>query len=186
MHRLFVAIELPLTEREELLRLCNGVPGAKWAELDQLHLTLRFVGEVDGATFDDIVQALAGVRAEAFDIRLEGLGHFPPRGPARILWLGAAPSERLVTLRNRVEAAITGAGLEPDGRKFHPHVMLARLKSSPGARVARYLAEKAGYRSGPIRVGAFHLFSSHLGQRRATYRIEATYRLEESPGDETP
>jgi 2'-5' RNA ligase len=186
MHRLFVAIELPLPEREELRRLCHGVPGAKWAELDQLHLTLRFVGEVDGATFDDIAQALAGVRAEAFDIRLEGVGHFPPRGSARNLWVGVASNERLVTLRNRVEAAITGAGLKPDGRKFHPHVTLARLKASPGARVARYLAEQAGYRTGPIRVGAFHLFSSHLGQRRATYRIEATYRLEGSPGDEAP
>ena len=88
MHRLFVAIDTPENIRAQLEALLSGVPGARWVTSDQLHLTLRFVGEVDGPTFRDIADALGGVEEEAFELALKGVGHFPPRGKAKILWAG--------------------------------------------------------------------------------------------------
>ena len=130
-----------------------------------MHMTLRFIGEVDGGAFAEIRDALAQIRAEAFTLALEGVGHFPPRGRARILWAGVVPNPALIHLHERTEAAVTGLGFEPDGRNYAPHVTLARFASKvPAQRLQDFIAYHGLYTSGPFPVRSFELFSSHLGR----------------------
>ena len=186
MIRLFVALALPEHVRLRLERLRGGLPGARWQSAEQMHLTLRFVGEVDGGAFREIRDALAHVEAEAFSLTLEGVGHFPPRGRIRILWAGVAPNPALNRLRERTEAAVTGLGFEPDGRNYAPHVTLARFASRvPAHRLQEFLSYHGPYSSGPFPVRSFELFSSHLGAGGATYEVEASYPLAPAPhGDD--
>ena len=178
MIRLFVALALPQEVRLRLEGLRGGLPGARWQSTEQMHLTLRFIGEVDGAAFADIRDALAQVRAEAFTLALEGVGRFPPRGRVRILWAGVVPNPALGYLHERTEAAIAGLGFEPDGRNFAPHVTLARFASKvPAQRLQDFIAYHGLYASGPFPVRSFELFSSHLGAGGAQYAIEASYPL---------
>lgn len=182
MTRLFVAVELPEAVREELGRLCGDVPGARWAEPDDMHLTLRFIGDVDGLGFEDVAGALASVRAASFEMVLRGVGHFPPRGEPRTLWAGVERSEPLTLLHDRIESALTRAGIEPERRKFHPHITLARLRGSPARAVGSFLARHALFHTLPIPVEEFHLVSSKLTPKHAVHRTEESYRLEAADG----
>ena len=178
MIRLFVALSLPEEVRLRLEGLRGGLPGARWQSAEQMHLTLRFIGEVDGGAFAEIRDALAQIRAEAFTLALEGVGHFPPRGRVRILWAGVVPNPALNQLRERTEAAVTGLGFEPDGRNYAPHVTLARFASKvPAQRLQDFIAYHGLYTSGPFPVRSFELFSSHLGAGGAQYAVEASYPL---------
>ena len=147
MIRLFVALALPEDVRRRLEMLRGGIPGARWQSAEQMHLTLRFIGEVDGAAFREIMDALADIEAEAFTLSLEGVGHFPPRGRARILWAGVAPCPALLRLQERTEAVITGLGHAPDGRNYAPHVTLARFAS----RVPQHRLQEFMSYHGPVR-----------------------------------
>lgn len=180
MTRLFVSLELPEAVKEALGRLCNDVPGARWAEPEQIHLTVRFIGEVDGLGFQNVADALASVRAAPFSLSLRGVGHFPPRGEPRVLWAGVAKSEELVVLHDRIESALVRVGLEPERRKFAPHVSLARLRATPSRAVGSFLARNALFHTEPIPVDEFHLFSSQLTSKHAVHRNEGTYPLEGS------
>jgi len=175
MARLFVAVDLPEPVRGVLTPLAAGLPGAHWVEADQLHLTVRFIGEVDGALFRAIVAALGRVGGAPFDLVLDSLGHFPPRGAPRLLWAGVGRSDGLVSLRRRVESALAALGIDRDGRKFAPHITLARLQETPPARLGRYLEVHPLFRTPPFTVDRFRLYSSLLGRRGAVHRLEAEY-----------
>jgi 2'-5' RNA ligase len=177
MYRLFVALDFPEQVRLELGRLCFGLKGAKWMTEDQLHLTVRFIGEVDGAVFRDIKEALQTVTAEPFDLELRGIGFFPPKRNPEILWVGTEKNPSLDHLRNKIESTIVRAGVPPEGRKFTPHVTLARLKETPVPHVARYIAQYGLFRVAPFPVSEFYLYSSFLGSEAAIHTIEATYEL---------
>ena len=182
MIRLFVALALPEDVRRRLEMLRGGIPGARWQSAEQMHLTLRFIGEVDGPAFREIVDALADIEAEAFTLTLEGVGHFPPRGRARILWAGVAPNPALMRLQERTEATITGLGHAPDGRNYAPHVTLARFASRvPQNRLQEFVSYHGPFSSGPFPVRSFELFSSHLGAGGAHYEVEARYPLVPHP-----
>jgi RNA 2',3'-cyclic 3'-phosphodiesterase len=181
--RLFVSLELPDLVKQTLGALCNDVPGARWALPEQIHLTLRFIGEVDGLGFQDVGDALASVRAVPFDLVLRGVGHFPPRGEPRMLWAGVEKSESLLLLHDRVESALVRVGIERERRKFAPHVSLARLRATPARAVASFLARNALFRTDPIAIEEFHLVSSQLTSKHAVYRNEASYLLGDVPGD---
>ena len=178
MYRLFVSIELPDDVKHLLARLSGDVPGARWLEADEMHLTVRFLGEVDGLVYEDVLAALDEVRAAPFELALRGVGHFPPRGEPRILWAGLDRSEPLRVLHDRVESALVRAGVEADHRKFSPHVTLARLKGTPARAVGSFLAMNGLFRTEPFPVREFHLFSSSLGAKRAVHRCEASYPLD--------
>lgn len=178
MVRLFVGVELPDDVRERLAALCAGVPGARWVPPENLHLTLRFIGEVAGDEADDIYHALSAVRPRSFDITLSGVGHFETGGEVRQLWAGVERSAELVALRDRIESTLVRLGLEPDGRRFTPHVTLARLRDTPAHRVSTFLAHHALFRAGPIPVSHFTLFSSFLQGSGSIYTAEADYPLE--------
>ena len=182
MTRLFVALSLPEDARRRLEMLRGGLPGARWQSAEQMHLTLRFIGEVDGAAFAEIMDALADIETDAFSLTLEGVGHFPPRGRARIVWAGVVPNPALTRLRERTEAAITGLGFEPDGRNYAPHVTLARFASRvPAHRLQEFVSYHGPFSSGPFDVRSFELYSSHLGAGGAHYAVEASYPLLAAP-----
>jgi len=178
MPRLFVAIDPSAPVRDALARLSHGVPGAKWVAPEQFHLTLRFIGEVDGGMLDEIAEALGDVEAPAFTLALDGVGHFPPRGAPRVLWAGVNDDAALGRLHERIEARLRWLGVAPDRRGFAPHVTLARLKQAPLARVRDYLALNGGFATEDFPVTEFQLYSSHLGTAGAVHRVEASYPLD--------
>jgi 2'-5' RNA ligase len=180
MIRLFVAIELPEAVRERLTLLQGGVPGARWLTDGQLHLTLRFIGEVDENVAHDIDDVLLSIRAPAFTLELAGVGEFGGRNP-RALWAGVRPNDALTHLQKKIETALQRIGLPPDPRKFSAHVTLARLKWPPREKVVQFLTHHALFTSGPIPVDNFVLFSSHMGSNGSVYHAERVYRLTSFP-----
>lgn len=175
--RLFVAIELPTTIKHELQSICSGLPGARWVPPEQMHLTLRFIGEADEDLFQDICAGLARVEAEEFTLALQGLGCFPPRKNHRVLWLGTERNDSLLLLHSKVESALAGCHLIPEKKEFSPHVTLARLKKTPLHHVTRFLAANELFSVPAFTVTTFQLFSSELTPRGAVHRVEAAYRL---------
>jgi RNA 2',3'-cyclic 3'-phosphodiesterase len=174
--RLFAALPIPDAVVPGLLAMQAGVPGARWSRREQLHLTLRFIGEVDGRQAGEIDDALSAIAVSAFTLEMKGVGSFGDRKP-RDLWAAVALSEALVHLNRRIESALQRIGLEPEARKFTAHVTLARLKHTPRGAVADFLADHALYTSGPFAVTAFALYSSKLTSDGSIYRIEREYGL---------
>ena len=174
MHRLFVAIRPPLEIRSRLLSLMGGVAGARWQSDAQLHITLRFVGEVDGRRAEDLLDALRTVHFEPFAIELNGLGTFERKGRSQTLWAGLQPRDGLLRLHQKVDRVCVMAGLPPAERSYLPHITLARLKSSAVVSEG-FLAVHAGLSSAPFLVERFTLFESHLGSEGATYHVVSCY-----------
>jgi 2'-5' RNA ligase len=174
--RLFVAIALPEDVARLLALLQIGVPGARWQTREQLHLTLRFIGEVDGRDRAAIDDALASISAPAFSAELKGVGSFGGKRP-HALWAGAAANDALLHLQRKIESALQRIGLEADRRKYTPHVTLARLKGTQNGHVLDFLTDHALYASGPFAVEGFILYSSLLSAGGSIYRAEKAYRL---------
>jgi 2'-5' RNA ligase len=179
MIRLFVGLEPPPEIRDRLAGLAGGVPGARWIEPGNLHLTLRFIGEVEDGMLADIHETLSGVSAPAFDLVLEGTGRFGTGARTRSLWAGVERNAALQHLQQKVESAVVRAGLPAEERKFSPHVTLARLKDAPAERVGRFLEERGLFRAGPFRVDHFTLFESRPGRGGPVYVPLGRYPLAE-------
>jgi RNA 2',3'-cyclic 3'-phosphodiesterase len=177
MIRLFVGIGLPEDIRARLSGLCGGVPGARWVPPENMHLTLRFIGEVSEGEAEDIHHALVSIRTRRFDISIAGVGYFDTAGEVRALWARVEKSPELLALHARVESALVRMGLEPEERRFTPHITLARLKDTPVARASAFLAHNNMFRAGPIAVESFSLFSSFRQREGAIYQEEAEYPL---------
>lgn len=178
MHRLFVALDLPPAICERLTSLCQGMSGVKWADGNHFHLTLRFISDVDDGLLHDIQYALAEISAPSFDLTLKGVGYFPPRRSAKILWVGVEATPALLQLREQIVSAIERLGIEPERRKFAPHITLARFKHSvPAARVAEFLSNHALFLTEPFPIDQFCLYSSLLRPEGAFHRVEASYPL---------
>ena len=175
MHRLFVALRPPRAIREQLLATMAGVPGARWQDDEQLHLTLRFVGEVDRHLSEDLAAALGSVRHPPVAVSLDGVGSFM-RGGRGAIWAGIAPQDALRSLHRSVEGACRRAGLPPESRSFHPHVTLARLSRGAGS-PDPFLERWAGLASASFIIDSMILFESRLGSEGATYTSIARYPL---------
>ena len=169
--RLFVALRPPAAVREQLFDLMDGVPGARWQDDDQLHLTLRFIGEVDRHAADDVAASLAQLWAPAPTVSLAGTGRFAHRGRTDTLWAAVAPHDALAHLHRKVDAACVCAGLPPEGRAYLPHITLARLPGSIGRapEIDRWLAATAALASAPFALPHLTLYQSHLGRGGARY-----------------
>jgi 2'-5' RNA ligase len=176
MHRLFAAIRPPAPIRQTLLGLMEGVRGARWQDDSQLHLTLRFVGEVDGRVAEDVAAALGTVRQQRFQIALDSVGQFGSRGRPNALWAGVRPHDALAHLHRKVDQALVRAGLEPERRAYLPHITLARFGRESGG-LDDFLVRHAGLRSDPFEVTDFALFESRLGHEGAAYTIVERYDL---------
>jgi len=174
MPRLFTAIEIPEPIRQRLSFIRAPLSGAKWIEAEDMHITLRFVGDVDGRTADEFVGFLASVRAAPFPMAICGLGAFGGREP-RVLWAGVEAGEELDALYRANDRAARAAGLEPDARAFKAHVTLARMRGARQAAVARFLAENGGLRTEPFMASRFVLLSARPGSGGGPYVVEAEF-----------
>lgn len=175
-HRLFAAIRPPRPVIDGLLALQGDIAGARWQDAGQLHLTLRFFGEVETRQAEDIADALVAVRAPPFALAVRGAGVFERKGRTHTLWVGLAPSEGLAALQRRVENAARRAGLPPEPRRFMPHVTLARLNAASGP-VLPFLTRHGSLRGEPWQVEAFDLAESTLEPTGAAYETVHRYRL---------
>jgi 2'-5' RNA ligase len=166
-HRLFVAIRPPEPVRDRLVDAMEGIEGARWVDEENLHLTLRFVGEVERPAANDLAAALARVAWPRFALRIEGVGHFDRRGRATALWARIPASDPLEGLRQKVEAACEAARLGRETRRFTPHITLARIyRSGP---IGDWLATFGDLAAGPWEVDEFVLYESHLGHTGSFY-----------------
>lgn len=174
--RLFVALAVPDPVAQRLMLLQGGVPGARWQRREQLHLTLRFIGEVDGSDARAIDDALAGIDAPAFDLQLHGVGQFGNKQP-HALWAAARKNELLEHLARKVDTAIRRVGQPQDAHKFMPHVTLARLSRPDLDKLREWLVAHALATSDEFPVSAFCLYSSKLTSDGSIYRVEQEYPL---------
>lgn len=177
-HRLFVAIRPPQIVRDALLDTMDAVPGARWQDEDQLHLTLRFIGTVERPLAEDIAGELAGVRVPRFDLAVQSVGAFERKGMAHTLWAGLTHSDPLILLQRKIERACQIAGLPPETRRYAPHITLARLgrASKP---VDGFLAQHANLATASWTVEEFRLYESHLSPSGAHYETVARYPLDQ-------
>ena len=185
MHRLFVAIRPPPTIRDLLIDAMGDSPELRWVGDEQLHLTLRFIGEVERPLADDIALALSRLRAEPFELGIAGVGLFEQRSGGA-LWAGVQPKPPVAALAAKVERACVSAGLEPERRAFHPHITLARF-GRHSARPAQALLERnRALASPPFAVTSFILYESHLSRHGPHYQEVADYPLGLNSGDAAP
>jgi RNA 2',3'-cyclic 3'-phosphodiesterase len=176
MHRLFLAVRPPDAVIDLLLDTMEGLPELRWQNDEQLHLTLRFVGEVERPLAEDLAAALSSLRFEPFEIRIAGVGRFDhhKRGA---LWAGVEPRAPLAALAAKVERICVSVGLPPERRAFHPHITLARWSRGGGASLDPFLAH-AALRSDDFTVDTVTLYESRLGREGAHYEAVATYPID--------
>jgi 2'-5' RNA ligase len=174
--RLFVALSIPDVVARSLMLLEGGVPGARWQAREQLHLTLRFIGAVDGGDARALEDALAGIDAPAFEMQLHGVGQFGNKQP-HSLWAAARRNDLLEHLARKVDTAIRRVGQPQDVHKFMPHVTLARLRHPDMDRLREWLVTHALFTSDLFTVDAFCLYSSKLTSDGSIYRVEQEYPL---------
>jgi len=175
--RLFVGLDLPWPIREHLGGLDGGIPGARWVPDENLHLTLRFIGEVAPDQAEEIDLALASLRGRGFTLTFTGVGTFAKAGRETQLWVGVERNPALDHLQAKIEIALQRAGLPPERRRFMPHVTLARLDNAVPARIAAFVQGHNLFRSEPVVFDHFSLFSSLLGKDAAVYTAEVDYPL---------
>lgn len=177
MLRLFVALDLPPDIARRLIMMQGGIPGARWQEEQNLHLTLRFIGEVDEGTAEDIDAALENVTAAPFSLTLTGTDVFAKGNKAHTLWAGVEKSDALNALKTRIDSGLQRAGIEAETRKFTPHVTIARLKDNPGAKLGEFLTQNNLFHAGPFDVRSFCLYQSHQTSHGTQYDILKNYSL---------
>lgn len=176
-HRLFVALRPPYAVRATLIAAMHGISGARWQDDEQLHLTLRFIGEVDRHRAEDIAAALGALHASAVTARIAGVSLFEHRGRAHMVWAGVEPHEPIAALQRKVGQLLARVGVEPETRAFVPHITLARLNR--GSRpVAPFLALHSDLASAPFAFDHVTLYESEMGHGGSRYHPVARYPLE--------
>jgi 2'-5' RNA ligase len=176
MPRLFTGLEIPDAIGQQLSMLRGGLPGARWIDPENYHVTLRFIGDVDDALAHEAASALGRIRRPAFDLRFQGLTSFGGRKPRAVIAEATTP-QALMELQAEQERLLRRIGLEPEGRKYIPHVTLARLRDSSSRDVADYLAARGLFRTPEFKVERFVLFSSRNSTGGGPYVVEAAYPL---------
>ncbi|MHC4841800.1 MAG: RNA 2',3'-cyclic phosphodiesterase [Planctomycetota bacterium] len=180
MARTFFALDVPSTIRENLAQLASSVAGAKPVEPDDMHITLRFVGEQDESFIDLVSQVLGKTRVAAFGLRLSGSGRFPesPRRQARVVWAGVDAVSGLLALHHQIDSAVEQLGVPEDEWPFTPHVTLARVKRVNSTAVREFLEQTDVYTSEEWTASSYHLLQSTLRQEGPRYEVLKTYDLQ--------
>jgi 2'-5' RNA ligase len=185
MHRLFIAIRPPEPVRDLLIDAMDDSADFRWQSEEQLHLTLRFIGEVERPQAEDLAAALSAIRSPAFELRIKGVGSFDHRSGGA-LWAGVDPKEPVAALAAKAERVCQSAGLEPERRAFHPHVTIARWKGRRTREAADFLGRNRALSSDPFAVEAFVLFESRLSRHGAHYEEVGKYPLGASAATFSP
>ena len=180
MHRLFVAIRPPEDIRDLLIDAMDDSAELRWVGDDNLHLTLRFIGEVEGPLADDIALALGRIHFERFELSVAGAGIFEKRNGGA-LWAAVSPKEPVAALAAKVERACAAAGLEPERRAFHPHITLARWNRRSAAAAQAFLERNRALAAPSFAVDRFILFESRLSRHGAHYEEVGSFALRQAP-----
>jgi RNA 2',3'-cyclic 3'-phosphodiesterase len=176
MPRLFTGLEIPQSIAQSLAMMRGGLPGARWIDPENYHLTLRFIGDIDDALAHEVATMLGRVHRGAFELRLDGLLSFGGRKPRAVV-ASVSQIAPLMELQAEHDRMLQRLGLEPEGRKYTPHITLARLRDSSSRQVADYLAARGHYRSSSFAVSRFVLFSSRASVGGGPYIVEEAYPL---------
>ena len=174
MPRLFTGVEIPSDIGQALSSLRGGLPGARWIDPENYHMTLRFIGDVDDTTAHEVASMLGRVKRGAFDLHMQGLTSFGGKKPRAVV-ASVSPAQALLDVQAEQERLMQRVGLEPEGRKYTPHVTLARLRESSSHDVAEYLSSRGYFRTSPFKVERFVLFSSRASVGGGPYVVEASY-----------
>jgi 2'-5' RNA ligase len=183
MPRLFTGIEIPRDVADRLSYLRGGLAGARWITPEHYHLTLRFIGDVDMLAAEAAAEGLARVNRRAFPLRFTGLGALGTKKPHAVV-AEVETSQPLMELQAEHERILQRTGLAPDGRKYTPHVTLARVRGGSERDIAEYLTTRGGFFSTPFTVERFVLFSSRDSVGGGPYVVEEAYDL--APAALTP
>jgi 2'-5' RNA ligase len=176
MRRIFTGLELPAEVAQSLSMLRGGLPGARWIDPENYHLTLRFIGDVDDIVAREVESLLGMVRRAPLELRFDALSSFGGRRPRAVI-ATLAQTPALMELQSEHERLMQRVGLEPEGRKYTPHVTLARLRDTSSRQVADYLATRAFIAPLPFKASRFVLFSSRASVGGGPYVVEAAYPL---------
>lgn len=176
MPRLFTGLEIPAEIGQTLSNLRGGLPGARWIDPENYHITLRFIGNIDGLAANEIASVLLQVNRKPFEVALQGLSSFGGRKPRAVV-VQIAPSRPLIELHAELERLMQRIGLDPEGRKFTPHVTLARLRDASNQEVADYLSLRGYFPTQVFMASRFVLFSSRASTGGGPYVVEDSYAL---------
>ena len=176
MPRLFTGLEIPAEIGQTLSSLRGGLPGARWIDPENYHVTLRFIGDIDGIYANEIASLLLRVNRKPFEVAVQGLSSFGGKKPRAVV-AQVVPSRPLIELQAELERLMQRIGLEPEGRKYTPHVTLARLRDSSSLDVADYLSARGYFRTAAFAVSRFVLFSSRASTGGGPYVVEGSYAL---------
>ena len=176
MPRLFTALEIPRDAAMSLSLLRGGLPGARWIDTENYHLTLRFIGDVEGHVADEIAHALDRVRRPSFQLQLCGIGTFGSKKP-HSLWAGVSASPDLMALQAEIERICQRLRLPADPRKFSPHVTLARLRDVNPAELAKWMSARGNFSAFPFRVSRFDMMSARESIGGGPYIVEESWPL---------
>ena len=176
MPRLFAGIEISSDVAAHLKSLCSGLRNTRWIDPENYHITLRFIGDIDDDTAEDIDNLFGSVRRNCFSLSLDGLGAFGGNRPHAV-WARVVPGQPLLTLQGELEQLCQRAGLAPETRKFTPHITLARLRRKTSSEVARYLSLHGDFYFADLPVDRFALYSAKPSTGGGPYVIERTYPL---------
>ncbi|MTH98200.1 RNA 2',3'-cyclic phosphodiesterase [Roseibium sp. RKSG952] len=177
MPRLFTGLEIPSQTGLMLSMLRGGLRGARWIDPENFHITLRFIGDIDDRTADEIADALDRVRRRTVEIRINGLGSFGNGKQPHAVWARVEPTPQLAELQAEQERIIQRLNLPPERRKYTPHVTIARCRTSSNADVAKWLAERGDFQAPPFIAGRFVLFSAKASVGGGPYLVEEAYPL---------
>ena len=181
MPRLFVALEVPRNAAMSLSLLRGGLPGARWIDVENFHITLRFIGDIDGRTADEVVDRLDRIERPEFQLSLSGMGSFGSKKPHSV-YAGVTPAPEMYALQGEIERFCQRLGLPADPRKFTPHVTLARLRNARPEDVAHYLTGRGNFYTAPFTVNRFVLMSSKESVGGGPYLTEEVFPLYEAGG----
>ena len=176
MPRLFTGLEVPRETGMSLSMMRGGLPGARWIDPENYHITLRFIGDIDDRLAHEIAMLLDGVKRRAFEVRFDELASFGGRKPRAVI-AAIDPVAPLIELQAEHERLMQRVGLEPEGRKYTPHVTLARLRESSSRQVADYLSARGPVRVTPFAASRFVLYSAKASVGGGPYVVEAAYPL---------
>ena len=177
MLRLFAALEIPPDVAADLTRRQQGIPGARWLPVSNLHITLRFFGETPEPVAAELDSELTRVEGPPLEIALEGVGAFGEGDQLRAVWAGVGENPALLQLAGRCDAAARRAGLKPDKRPYRPHVTLAYLRRAEPTRVAAWIQGHNLLKSPTFRLTWFGLYSSWPTDEGSRYDLEREYAL---------
>ena len=175
MVHLFVALKLPQRAREPLVSLQYGLDNANWVLQENMHLTLRFIGQIRSESFNDILAVLRAVRAKPVPLKFSDVGHFSRGSSTRAVWVGLYPSNHLIELRKRIEKSLSSVGPIAAPQKYAPHATIAYLQGTKQKHILRWLTTNASFSTQTFMFSEFALYESYRGRKGPTYNILETF-----------